>query len=496
MMEVKKLKYFVLVTIMPALSIVVIFSYAFIHVQKDIDILSSKIEALTIIKEVERTIFDIQKVRGLSCLEEPSEKSTKNLQLFRENVSKNIISLREKLILIKDRSLKKEFSEFLYVIEDNFFENVSFEKLTEIIYKLMIFSHRISYSFELPLESKLNDYILTNNIVYLLPEIIEHNGQIRAIASSVNDMEFTENQKKIVTTQMDKIEEKLNKLEQNLLQFYKSSKHDKIREDYKKMTQAQKNIIDYTKDELLEKSAFIESYEAYELITKNIEVIIELYNSNLDSLNKSLIEKRRLSTYILFGGLMSMLFVIYINILFYYKNRKFIDKIEELTITDSMTNLYNRRYFDQVFENCLNVQKRTEQTFIFIILDIDFFKMYNDTYGHQAGDRAIKMVAKKLKNSLKRAGDMAFRLGGEEFGIICVGMSETEAFDFANRIRESIENEKIEHKESQVSSYVTVSMGLIVVKPDSMKSTSDIYRYADEALYKAKNNGRNRVFIF
>jgi diguanylate cyclase (GGDEF)-like protein len=133
---------------------------------------------------------------------------------------------------------------------------------------------------------------------------------------------------------------------------------------------------------------------------------------------------------------------------------------------------------------------------MFIILDIDFFKLYNDTYGHQAGDFAIKTVAKNLKSSLKRAGDMAFRLGGEEFGILCIGMNSSEALSFANSIREKVESEKIEHIKNSASKYLTISMGLVIIEPDFINNVSDLYKHADEALYKAKESGRNQVVVY
>ena len=161
-----------------------------------------------------------------------------------------------------------------------------------------------------------------------------------------------------------------------------------------------------------------------------------------------------------------------------------------------MTGLYNRRHFDEVFENNLKIQQRTKQTMVFIILDIDFFKEYNDTYGHQEGDVAIETVSNKLKSHLRRAGDMAFRLGGEEFGLLCIGMSESEAVSYANTIREAVENEKLEHKKNKASKYLTVSMGVCVIKSDVMHSTREVYKCADKALYKAKDEGRNKVVFF
>lgn len=490
MMQMKKFKYFVLVAIMPLLSIVIMFSYAFVYVKEEIDIHSSKIKALGIIKEVEKIIFDIQATRGFSCLENPNEKSIKNLQAIRKDITKNLNLLRKKLIMIKDNSLRKDLSEFLHFLEDNYLEDMNFNQLNQIVYKFMFFSHRISYSFELPLKSNLNDYLLTNNIVYLIPEIIEYNGQIRA---AVSNNKLSEKQKNTVLLHIDKIEDKIKKLEENIFLLHVDENHNVIKKNYKKMTQAQKNITNYAKNVVSNNDTSVEANKAFELITKNIEIIMELYTLNLNFLEKSLKENKQLSTYILFAGLLSILFVIYINILFYNKNKKFVNKIEELTITDDMTGLYNRRHFDEVFENSLKIQQRTKQTLVFLMLDIDFFKSYNDTYGHQAGDLAIKSVAKNLKNVSKRAGDMAFRLGGEEFGILCWGMNESEALDFANKIRENIENEKIEHKENKVSDYLTVSMGVKVIMPNIMNTTNEIYKYTDEILYKAKKDGRNMV---
>lgn len=161
-----------------------------------------------------------------------------------------------------------------------------------------------------------------------------------------------------------------------------------------------------------------------------------------------------------------------------------------------MTSLYNRRYFDEIFDNFLKIQQRTKQIAVFIILDIDYFKQYNDTYGHLAGDEAIKMVAKHLKNSLKRAGDMVFRLGGEEFGILYTEQSRSQALSFAESIRKKIEDEKIEHNQSYISEYLSVSIGVIIIEPEVANNITDIYRYADKALYRAKEDGRNRVVIY
>jgi diguanylate cyclase (GGDEF)-like protein len=391
--------------------------------------------------------------------------------------------------------------EFVVFVENSSLELLNFEQITEIVSRFMLFSNSIAYEDMLVLEPELDSFILMNNVVFLLPELIEYNGHIRAASSSAKEGSYTIEQKQHMTVELEKIQENLKKLTYNMGLLKKISQNNRFEASYEKMLHAQKNIIEFVNMQLLkEDSSAIEPNGIYLDITECIGYIIDLHSANLNSLRSNIEDKledaTRTSIYILVGAIGLILFIIAVNRVFYLKNRKFIEKIEELTITDGMSSLYNRRYFDKVFEDSLRVQQRTKQLLVFIMLDIDFFKQYNDTYGHQAGDEAIQAVAKQLKLSLKRAGDMAFRLGGEEFGILCVGMNEADVLAFANSIRTNVENEQIEHKYSKVSSYLTISMGVIIVKAGLIESVSHMYKCADKALYEAKEGGRNRVMLY
>ncbi|HEY9202723.1 MAG TPA: PAS domain S-box protein [Sulfurimonas sp.] len=169
--------------------------------------------------------------------------------------------------------------------------------------------------------------------------------------------------------------------------------------------------------------------------------------------------------------------------------------IEQISLTDGLTQIYNRRHFDNVFPRMLKRNKRDKSYINFLIMDVDHFKQYNDTYGHQMGDNVLIKIANSLKESLKREDDLCFRLGGEEFGAVYYTDSQSEALLYANKIRKNIEALKIEHEKNSASKYVTASMGLICLKPDEIKSEDIIYKEADELLYKAKESGRNRVVI-
>jgi diguanylate cyclase (GGDEF)-like protein/PAS domain S-box-containing protein len=167
--------------------------------------------------------------------------------------------------------------------------------------------------------------------------------------------------------------------------------------------------------------------------------------------------------------------------------------IEEISIRDGLTNIYNQRYFSDFSQKFLNSSKRDRQHISFVILDIDYFKQYNDTYGHQEGDNALKKIANTLIEFTLRSDDYCFRLGGEEFGILFKSKNKEKALHFVSTILESIEGLKIEHKNSKVSEYITVSMGLYSDYANNIIDVDDIYRKADKLLYCAKESGRNRV---
>lgn len=168
-------------------------------------------------------------------------------------------------------------------------------------------------------------------------------------------------------------------------------------------------------------------------------------------------------------------------------------RIEEISITDGLTKIYNRRHFDTLFPRVLKIAQRYDYLIAFVILDIDYFKQYNDTYGHKKGDDVLIALAQSIKSSLHRGDDYCFRLGGEEFAIIFHADSTQKAREFADVIRQNIEALKIEHSGNKVSPYVTASLGLVCKKARDIKDQDEIYQQSDKLLYEAKAMGRNRV---
>ncbi|MDH5553559.1 MAG: diguanylate cyclase, partial [Nitrosomonas sp.] len=162
--------------------------------------------------------------------------------------------------------------------------------------------------------------------------------------------------------------------------------------------------------------------------------------------------------------------------------RKINTKLKELAITDQLTGLFNRRHFNSVFTRELKRAYRNKSDLSLIILDIDFFKKLNDHHGHSEGDRVLTQVSKKIKSFCKRPTDYAFRLGGEEFGILSASQDPQGLSDFAEIIRKGIEDLKIANTASDISDVLTVSIGTVTKVPNETDTVDDYMFIADMRL--------------
>jgi diguanylate cyclase (GGDEF)-like protein len=181
----------------------------------------------------------------------------------------------------------------------------------------------------------------------------------------------------------------------------------------------------------------------------------------------------------------------------YAKRRSFLDSrvLSQLAERDGLTGLYNRRSYDQYVERIWRQSRRENVQLTLILIDIDHFKAYNDHYGHQAGDDALKEVANVISLSAQRPLDFAARYGGEEFSLILYGPDDEYGREQPEQLRESVRDLKILHADSVTDQYLTVSIGVALVMPGSARSLIGAIQMADEALYQAKEAGRNRVIV-
>lgn len=172
-----------------------------------------------------------------------------------------------------------------------------------------------------------------------------------------------------------------------------------------------------------------------------------------------------------------------------------LDRERELANRDGLTGLYNRRYFNEQIKKEHDRAQRNQNRISFILCDIDCFKQYNDTYGHSAGDEALVDVADVLKEHARRPGDLVARYGGEEFALIMPETDREGARDRATTILEAVEDLGIEHKTNKVADTLTMSVGYSTNVPSGSDTPLNLINDADEGLYQAKEEGRNRAIF-
>ncbi|MBC2695897.1 MAG: response regulator [Desulfobacteraceae bacterium] len=170
------------------------------------------------------------------------------------------------------------------------------------------------------------------------------------------------------------------------------------------------------------------------------------------------------------------------------------DLLDRMASIDSLTKIPNRRTFDVTLEKEMRRAARNGSVLSLILMDIDFFKKYNDRYGHVAGDACLRRVAKAVEGVLKRASDCAARYGGEEFAMILPGTNMESAVHIAEEVRRAVAALNIQHADSDVAEHVSISLGVATVSADQTMSPLELIEAADASLYKAKQNGRNRTF--
>lgn len=171
-------------------------------------------------------------------------------------------------------------------------------------------------------------------------------------------------------------------------------------------------------------------------------------------------------------------------------------ELNRLVNLDGLTQIANRRHFDRKLDEEWRRAIRNPQPLSLLMCDVDFFKQYNDTYGHQAGDDCLRAVAQALQSSAQRAGETVARYGGEEFGVILPNIKSEDAVKLANLIRKRLAGFQIRHATSQVDSYVTISIGIATLFPTAEKHCETLVEGADQALYEAKEQGRDRYAIW
>ena len=242
----------------------------------------------------------------------------------------------------------------------------------------------------------------------------------------------------------------------------------------------------------------------FQNILKKIDFLIKYETQVAFKERKKFLEEyERMKNYLFFNMLLILLIsfsvIIYIIFLVIKKDKQLhvLNKKYKMdSITDSMTKLHNRKYFDTIFDNMPFISNANNWKCSFIMIDIDYFKQYNDTYGHDMGDIALKEIANVIKNYFNKKHEFTFRLGGEEFGVILFDINENTLENCLKEMNKKVLELQIEHKNSKILDIVSISMGAIIYEPNSYISANKLYKQADECLYESKQSGRNKYTIY
>ncbi len=304
----------------------------------------------------------------------------------------------------------------------------------------------------------------------------------------------------------DKFFSRIDSLKINLSKLKTNNKFDvySSREAANEMLYLGMGLIDYKDKSISNNSDFLfeshkENLILFHRLSSEIRVAgVDLINQTTTHLNKSseaILEQSKIIYILLLLSGVTCLLLIVLQIkkrtddLEYSKKLAY--DLDKISNTDELTKIGNRRSFNSVFVTEWQRAIRNKKSIALMIIDIDFFKFFNDTYGHIEGDKCLTTVAQTLRSCMKRPADSIWRYGGEEFAII---LPDTDnAYNLAEICRKAIENLQIPHRSSTVSKVVTISIGVCICTPDQETNSISFIINVDKALYRAKNSGRNRV---
>lgn len=380
--------------------------------------------------------------------------------------------------------------------------NLDLEKGNILEQSLMEYKN-IAHDSNLILDQENNTHILMENLTNYIPSLIIYNSVLKKDLLNHNLSE------PLLVIEEYNIKRSRMLLKDNIIlikHYISIQKYKELNKIFTKLNTNQKTLEKYLESNINNKLQLTNGYldKTIDMINKNVLYSKQLFKINnrtlLTILEKRLQIRSNTKTIILIIGLLSLIFIIFNHYNYYRRNKMLITKInvinkqlEVISITDSLTSLFNRRYFDNTFLRQYRITKRNKESLVFVMCDVDYFKQYNDIYGHDKGDEALRSIAKVLQSSLHRPDDYAFRLGGEEFGLIFSNTDEEKALEFVNKIRTKIEKLHIKHGDNKASKYLTISMGLIYYEHKIVRDTKELYAFADKALYFSKDKGRNQV---
>ena len=468
----------------------------------------AEIHGVQMIRFLYGSLTDLQKIRGYSQISQwgRHEEINEHLKQLKQQFL-NRFANREWLRETNSFHLQEESAhisaaaKLLFQIKPSeAAERKTFNRYSALITDILKLMQLTADQANLILDPELDTNYLIDVLDKQIPYLAESVGRVRGLGSgflakkqiTIDEREQLHNFQAAILTRIESIRDAQDVI-------IKTSSN--LKNNFHLLPDKLDQVIDplVNKCLLLEDSADcpdVSPEEFFQLATQVIDLLSTPYQTGIILLTSKLKARQTQhllqGSFIFFGTAIAIALMLYFNRAFFLYDQKLHSEMEKLSITDQLTGLYNRRHFYNVFPRELRNSLRHGGQLYLGLLDVDNFKLYNDRYGHPAGDQALKAISTTMNEILQRAGDYCFRIGGEEF---CFLFNETDvekAKDFADRIRQKIEALGIIHEKNRPYNVVTISFGLIRIPEDLDCILEQMMTKVDKALYMAKKAGRNQ----
>ena len=452
---------------------------------------------------------DLQKIRGLSRII-PWNK-TANFATQRQEIIdtlKNRFNTPESQELSRKFGIEKEVAKILLETQSLYetkygtlSEDEIFNQYTVIIGKINSIILVVADRSNLIIDPELDTYYQIEIAVKQIPDLCEAFAIIRGLGSGIiAQKNCNEEENKLFQEKISVMRDQLKKFNRakSILREVNPDAQLSIKDNEDKLEQTLSSFSQ-TYESLLEYNYKLSAKNFFQRGSDIIDILAKIFYSTTDMLKISL--NQRLTGYLqlllltLLLSTVTIAAIFYFSLSFYRLQQNSYRKLELISITDPLTSIPNRRYLDIVFDSEIQRARRDGRGIAFGLMDIDFFKRFNDTYGHHEGDLALKKVAGALKSSLQRAGDFYFRFGGEEFCFLFSVPSLTKTKEISECIRAAVEQLEIEHRKNSVSRFITISLGVAFLPKTTTEDLNYMIKQADTLLYKAKSKGRNQCVV-
>ncbi len=497
---------FFISALIPVVLLCISLSFGLLNIRRQYFFTQKELSGVKTIDTLFDAFIDLQVIRGLSNIiyqKKIPDFITKRKQLSKK--FKNRFATAEWKGLCKEFNIENELKKIVAEVQSIYNSKTlkmtgdeKFEKYTKLIEQLGRIRLVVANRSNLILDPEIDTHYLSEIAIVQIPDLCEAFASIRGIGSGIIARKRTNPEEgDILRNKISVVKSWLVEFNRTLYIIHNAEVKNKISINYnaKKFNHASTIFLNKCKM-VINNTHQISAVDFFHQGSDVITILVKPFHTAIDMLNQRLEDRiARLIRILLLSiavSLTAFAFIIYFAFSFYKLLKRSYLELERISITDPLTSIPNRRYMEMIFHKELQRSRRDNRAIAFGILDIDFFKKFNDTYGHHEGDIALQKVAVALRDSLQRSGDFYFRFGGEEFCILFKASSLQEAESIGERVRKAVEQLKIEHKENLDFGVVTISAGVVFLSEITDENLDYVLKHADNLLYMAKDSGRNK----